>query len=175
MRRVRFVHRGASGPEEVVIGLDGARCVVSVGGRDEEAEAARLPDGRLSLVFRGGRQLCGRVRPGREGDVEISTGSGVRRIALAEPLRDRLAHLGGGAEPGGGDEEVRALMPGRVVEVAVAAGDDVEAGALLLVLEAMKMQNEIRATRAGRVLRVDVEAGKPVDGGAPLVVLGAGS
>jgi len=81
----------------------------------------------------------------------------------------------GGAAPGGGDEEVRALMPGRVVEVAVAAGDEVEAGALLLVLEAMKMQNEIRATRAGRVLRVDVEAGKPVDGGAPLVTLGAGS
>jgi len=175
MRRMRFIHRGASGPEEVAIALDGARCVVSVGGRDEEAEAVRLPDGRLSLVFDGGRQLCGRVRPGKDGDVEVSTGSGVRRIALAEPLRDRLAHLSGGAASGGGDEQVRALMPGRVVEVAVAAGDEVEAGALLLVLEAMKMQNEIRATRAGRVLRVDVEAGKPVDGGAPLVVLGAGS
>jgi biotin carboxyl carrier protein len=175
MRHIRFVHRGPSGPEDVTIALDGARCVVSVGGRDEGAESVRLPDGRLSLVFDGGRQLCGRVRPGKDGDVEISTGSGVRRIALAEPLRDRLAHLGGGVAPGGGDEEVRALMPGRVVEVAVAAGDEVEAGALLLVLEAMKMQNEIRATRSGRVLRVDVEAGKPVDGGAPLVVLGAAS
>jgi len=173
MRHFRLIHRGASGPEEVVIGLDGARGVVTVDGRDEEFEAIRLPDGRLSLVSDGGRQICGRVRPGKDGDVEISTGSGVRRIALAEPLRDRLAHLGGDAEAGGGDEEVRALMPGRVVEVAVSAGDDVEAGALLLVLEAMKMQNEIRATRAGRVLRVEVEAGRPVDGGAPLVVLGS--
>lgn len=175
MRHVRFVHRGPSGPEEIVIGLDGDHCVVTLGGRDEQGESVRLPDGRLSLVLDGGRQLCGRVRPGRDGEVEISTGSGVRRIALAEPLRDRLAHRGDGAAPGGGDEEVRALMPGRVVEVAVAAGDEVEAGALLLVLEAMKMQNEIRATRAGRVLRVDVEAGKPVDGGAPLVVLASGT
>lgn len=175
MRHVRFIHRGAAGPEEVVIGLEGARCVVSIGARDEEGEAVRLPDGRLSLVLDGGRQLCGRVRPGKDGEVEISTGSGLRRIALAEPLRDRLAHLGGAAAAGGGGEEVRALMPGRVVEVAVAAGDEVEEGALLLVLEAMKMQNEIRATRAGRVLRVEVEAGKPVDGGAPLVILVAGS
>jgi hypothetical protein len=173
MRHVRFIHRGASGPEEVVIGLDGPRCVITLDGRDEEGEAVRLPDGRLSLLFDGGRQICGRLRPGKDGEVEISSGSGVRRIALAEPLRDRLAHLGGPAARDGGDEEVRALMPGRVVEVAVAPGDDVEAGALLLVLEAMKMQNEIRATHAGRVLRVDVEAGKPVDGGAPLVVLGA--
>jgi biotin carboxyl carrier protein len=173
MRHFRFIYRGASGPEEVVIGLDGARCVVTVGGRDEEGEVVRLPDGRLSLLFGGGRQICGRVRPCKDGEVEISTGSGVRRIALAEPLRDRLAHRGGEATGGGGDEEVRALMPGRVVEVAVAPGDDVEAGALLLVLEAMKMQNEIRATRSGRVRRIDVEAGKPVEGGATLVVLGA--
>ena len=175
MRHFRFIHRGASGPEEIVIGLDGARCVVTIGGRDEEVEAVRLPDGRLSLLFEGGRQICGRVRLGREGEVEISTALGVRRSALAEPLRDRIAHLGGDAAGGGGDEEVRALMPGRVVEVAVAPGDDVEAGELLLVLEAMKMQNEIRATRAGRVLRVDVDAGKPVEGGATLVLLGASS
>ncbi len=59
-------------------------------------------------------------------------------------------------------------MPGRVVEVAVAAGDRVEAGSLLLVLEAMKMQNEIRASRGGLVTRVVVEAGKAVEGGALL-------
>jgi glutaconyl-CoA/methylmalonyl-CoA decarboxylase subunit gamma len=175
MRHVRFIHRGAAGPEEVVVGLDGSRCVVTVGGRDEEGEAVRLPDGRYSLVFDGGRQICGRMRPGRDGDVEISTTSGVRRITLAEPLRDRIAHLGGGTAAVGGDEQVRALMSGRVVEIAVAAGDEVEAGALLLVLEAMKMQNEIRATRAGRVLRIEVEAGNPVEGGAPLLVLGAGA
>ena len=175
MRHLVFIHRGASGPEEIGIALDGARCEVTVGGRNEAAEAVRLPDGRLSLVFEGGRQICGRVRPGRNGEVEVSTGSGVRRLALAEPLRDRIAHAADSAAAGGGEEQVRALMPGRVVEVAVLPGDRVEAGALLLVLEAMKMQNEIRAARPGRVLRVEVEAGKPVEGGAPLVVLASES
>ena len=62
-------------------------------------------------------------------------------------------------------------MPGRVVQVTVAVGDRVEPGALLLVLEAMKMQNEIRTVRGGTVLRVDVEPGRTVDGGAPLAVV----
>jgi biotin carboxyl carrier protein len=47
----------------------------------------------------------------------------------------------------------------------VAQGDHVEAGAILLVLEAMKMQNEIRASRPGAVDRVDVAAGQTVEGG----------
>ena len=69
----------------------------------------------------------------------------------------------------GGIEEVRALMHGRIVEVRVAPGDRVEAGVLLLVLEAMKMQNEIRASRAGAVERVEVAGGQTVEGGAFMV------
>ncbi len=175
MRHLVLIHRGAAGPEEIAIALDGTRCTVTIAGRRIETQAARLPDGRVSLVFEDGRQICGRVQPRRGGEVVISTGAGSRRIALAEPLRDRLAHQRSAAAAGGGDEEVRALMPGRVVEVAVSAGEPVEAGALLLVLEAMKMQNEIRATRGGRVLRVDVEAGRPVDGGELLLILQAES
>ena len=60
-------------------------------------------------------------------------------------------------------------MPGRVVEVRVQAGDRVEAGQPLVVLEAMKMQNEIQAERAGTVSRVFVGAGQAVEGGDPLV------
>ena len=78
-----------------------------------------------------------------------------------------------GEQAGGhtGEEEIRALMPGRVVEVAVAVGGRVEAKSLLLVLEAMKMQNEIRCARAGIVIRLAVEAGKAVEGGALLAVI----
>jgi len=60
-------------------------------------------------------------------------------------------------------------MHGRIVEICVAQGDHVEAGAILLVLEAMKMQNEIRASRAGAVDRVEVAAGQTVEGGAFMV------
>jgi biotin carboxyl carrier protein len=62
-------------------------------------------------------------------------------------------------------------MTGRVVRVAVQPGDRVQANDLLLVLEAMKMENEIRAPRAGTVKEVRVSAGDRVNQGDPLVVL----
>ena len=71
-----------------------------------------------------------------------------------------------------GPTEVRAIIPGVVVSVAVAPGDDVAAGQQLLVIEAMKMQNELRAPRDGRVERVAVAAGTRVELGELLVVLG---
>ena len=67
--------------------------------------------------------------------------------------------------------DVRAIIPGRVVEVAVAEGDEVELGQRLLVVEAMKMQNELKAPRSGSVARVAVGEGMTVDLGDLLVVL----
>ncbi len=171
MRRLRLVYRGPEGPETLEVELEGARCVVRRGDVVERGELARLPDGRVSLLLDGGRQICGRLAAAGPGEVEVSTRGRLRRIALAEPLRDRLVHAGEQAGGQAGEEEIRALMPGRVVEVAVAAGDRVEAKSLLLVLEAMKMQNEIRCARGGLVTRVAVEAGKAVEGGALLAVV----
>ncbi|HEV8305450.1 MAG TPA: biotin/lipoyl-containing protein [Gemmatimonadales bacterium] len=76
----------------------------------------------------------------------------------------------GRAVPGGG--VVKAPMPGLVVRVEVAAGHRVEAGAGLVVVEAMKMENELRAPRPGVVETVHVAAGQAVEKGAPLVTLG---
>jgi biotin carboxyl carrier protein len=70
-----------------------------------------------------------------------------------------------------GPLEVRAMIPGRVAAVRVTAGDTVEAGAALLVVEAMKMQNELRAPRAGTVERVAVGEGETIELGDLLVVL----
>jgi biotin carboxyl carrier protein len=67
--------------------------------------------------------------------------------------------------------DVRATLPGLVVAVAVAAGEEVVEGAPLLTIEAMKMQNEVRAPRAGRVIEVSVTAGQAVATGASLLRL----
>ena len=58
--------------------------------------------------------------------------------------------------------EVRAPMPGLVLQVLVAPGDSVQAGQGLVVLEAMKMENELRAAAAGTVAAVHAEAGAAV-------------
>ena len=66
---------------------------------------------------------------------------------------------------------VKAPMPGLVVRVLVREGDRVEAGAGLVVVEAMKMENELKAAAAGVVRRVLVEPGASVEKGAVLVEL----
>jgi len=70
-----------------------------------------------------------------------------------------------------GPTAVRAIIPGRVVSVAVTPGDAVAAGQRLLAVEAMKMENELRAPRDGVVERVEVSVGQTVELGDSLVVL----
>ena len=66
---------------------------------------------------------------------------------------------------------VKAPMPGNILKVAVSAGQAVKEGDLLVVLEAMKMENEIFAPKSGTVAQVLVQKGSTVDTGATMVVL----
>ena len=72
----------------------------------------------------------------------------------------------------GAGEAVNAPMPGNILKVNVNVGDAVKEGQVLVVLEAMKMENEIMAPKAGTVTQVLVSKGSTVDTGAPLVVIG---
>ena len=68
-------------------------------------------------------------------------------------------------------EVVKAPMPGNILKINVAPGQKVEEGDVLIVLEAMKMENEIVATKAGTVAQVAVSKGAVVETGTPLVVI----
>ena len=70
-----------------------------------------------------------------------------------------------------GAETINAPMPGNIVNVMVKAGDTVAKGQVLLVLEAMKMENEIMSPRDGVVAGVHVSKGESVDSGKLLVSL----
>jgi biotin carboxyl carrier protein len=85
-------------------------------------------------------------------------------------LRER-ARRSAGTVSLGGPVEIRAIIPGRVVAVSVAVGDNVEAGQQVLVVEAMKMQNELRAPREGSVERIGVAVGDTIEVGDLLVVI----
>jgi len=66
---------------------------------------------------------------------------------------------------------IKAIMPGKVIEVLVGEGDEVQEGDVVLVLEAMKMENELRADRGGVVKQVAVAKGDDVELGQVLVVI----
>ena len=72
----------------------------------------------------------------------------------------------------GAGDAVKAPMPGTILKVNVQNGQAVKEGDVLVVLEAMKMENEIMAPKAGTVTPVLVSKGSSVDTGAPMVVIG---
>ena len=92
--------------------------------------------------------------------------------AVAAPVAaaPAAAPAAGGMTVTGG-ESVKAPMPGNILKVNVTAGQAVKEGELLVVLEAMKMENEIYAPKAGTVAQVLVQKGSTVDTDATLVVL----
>ncbi len=78
------------------------------------------------------------------------------------------------AAPAGaaGANKVSAPMPGKILDVKVAAGDDVKKGQVVAILEAMKMENEIVAPVDGKVATVNVNKGASVETGDLLITIG---
>ncbi len=76
------------------------------------------------------------------------------------------------AAPVASGEQVTSPMPGTIVKVNVTAGKAVKNGEVLLILEAMKMENEIMAPHDATIAQVLVDVGSKVDTGMPLIVLG---
>ena len=124
------------------------------------------PDGRIDLRFGGRRQVV-RVFP--RGEVMHVFGADG---ATAITELDVLAHSVEGAGEGG---RLTAPMPGKVVSIAVKAGDKVSKGQPLAVMEAMKMEHTIAAPQDGVVDEVLYAPGDQVTEGAELLRLGTGA
>jgi biotin carboxyl carrier protein len=93
-----------------------------------------------------------------------------RRFSM-EVFDPRDLRPGQGAATNHGRQEIAASMPGKVIRVLVAAGDTVEEGQGLVVVEAMKMQNEMKSPKAGRVAEIRARPDATVGAGEILVVV----
>ncbi len=144
-----------------------------------EAEARALAADVLPVA--GGLSLC---IEGRSLDLVVSgatgaSGGGARFAhvdggyvaAMLESAAERATAKLHAPSGGSGGGVITSPMPGRVLKLLVAVGDEVAAGAPVAVVEAMKMENELRAERAGRVTKLHVDAGATVESGDPLVTL----
>ncbi len=148
---------GDDGPaaeeREFTVEVDGKRFEVTL---EERGAPSRSGGGRGGRSRASGRTSAGTARgdEGSAGDT-ASGGSGAA----------------GGADASAAGETVTADMQGTILDVAVEAGDAVEPGDVLCVLEAMKMENDVVAARGGTVAEVRVEAGESVDMGDVLAVI----
>ena len=104
-------------------------------------------------------------------EIELEELTGAAPAPAAAPVAAPAAAPAPAAAAPAGGEQVTSPMPGTILSINVAAGDTVKRGQVLMVLEAMKMENEILAPRDGTVAQLVTTKGAVVDTGAPLVVL----
>jgi acetyl-CoA/propionyl-CoA carboxylase biotin carboxyl carrier protein len=89
----------------------------------------------------------------------------------AELARRRRERAGASGAGGAGKDAIVSPMQGTVLAVEVADGDEVQAGQVVCIVEAMKMENEVHAHRAGRVTDLSVSPGQPVKTGQVICVI----
>ena len=127
----------------------GEKRKVTVDGEEFEVDVER--DGDAWIVQVGGREFTIKVHGGVPSEIaRRSTGRGRRRNRSGT---------------------ISSSIPGKVVSLHVAVGDRVDDGEVLLVLEAMKMQNEIQAPISGTVTEVNCESGDSGEANVPLVII----
>jgi biotin carboxyl carrier protein len=139
------------------------RFTARIDGEEHEVEARILDPSTVEIVLNGRRRT---VRVARAGEAVHTAVAGEVHVFVPETAAGSAARHATLASP-----EITAPMPGKVLQVLVSEGQEVETGDGLLILEAMKMENRIVAEAPAVVRRVLVEAGEMVDGGTLLLEL----
>ena len=147
---------------------DADRWRVSLDGLPTDADATEIAPNIFSILLNGQSHEV-RIAPAPGGTLGLQTGHHEFTAQVIDPRAWRgRRHSAGEAQ---GRQQVLAPMPGKVIRVLVQAGDTVEAGQGLLVVEAMKMQNEVRSPKRGTVERLLAKEGQPVNAGEVLCVV----
>ena len=135
-------------------------------GHPVDADALQIGPNVVSVML-GGQSFEFHISRFVDGSLKLRCGAHEYSAEIIDPRAWRGRKHG--AVEVEGRQEILAPMPGKVVRVLIAAGDTVEAGQGLLVVEAMKMQNEIRSPKSGKVERLLVKEGQAVNAGEVLV------
>ncbi len=105
-------------------------------------------------------------------DWEVLIRGDLFNAQVEDEREKRLRAAAGGVISSSDEFSLKAPMPGLIVTVPVAEGQEVQKGDILVVLESMKMQNELKSARQGKVTRVRVKAGDNVEQNQVLVTVG---
>jgi biotin carboxyl carrier protein len=146
--------------------------LLRIAGRDYKAEVKELTPERAVVLVDGKEYAVDLVRIGRkkmtaEAVRAVTGGAPAHAPAAGTPAPSAAAPRT--APPARGEGAITAPMPGLVLTIKVRAGDTVQAGQALLVMEAMKMENAITASYNGTVSKVYVREGDSISEGDLLV------
>lgn len=138
---------------------------VTLRGKVHVVDAYAYDPAALSLLVGTASRVATLDRRGASVRVRVDGAAFPVEILDARRLRMRRPPRPPGPE---GRAVVAAPLPGRIAKVLVKAGDAVSAGQVLVVVEALQMENEMRSPKAGKVVEVHVHEGEPVEGNAKL-------
>ncbi|NOY86881.1 MAG: biotin/lipoyl-binding protein [Deltaproteobacteria bacterium] len=156
--------------EEVLVKVDNTgtgQTVVTVGDREVTADVFWTRSDLVSLII-DGRSYQVDIHSEKDSHSVLIDGESFEFDLFDE--RQALLKISAalGTE---GIQEIKASMPGRIVKLLVAEGDEVRDGDGLVVVEAMKMENEIKSPKVGVVKKIGVKEGANVEAGELLVVV----
>tara|TARA_B100001057_G_scaffold278970_1_gene279235 strand:- start:986 stop:1453 length:468 start_codon:yes stop_codon:yes gene_type:complete len=133
-------------------------------------DLVEVKEGRFHIVYNNKSFVADVLAHDRKNkSFEIIVNNNTYSVQLKDRFDELLQDLGMGSENSSKDNDVKAPMPGRVLEVLVKEGDAVFEGDSLIVLEAMKMENIIKSTREGVLKLVLVAEGDSVEKNAVLL------
>ena len=155
---------------QVDVRREGDHVFVRVDGGPEQVAQLGTVQGPLRWLVLGDRKTELMAAPGQDA-VGLALDGLEFRAEVLDEARARLASLTGARTATHARRELRAPMPGLLIKVLCQAGDAVEAGQPLVVLQAMKMENELSLPRGGTVRSVAATPGQSVEQGQVLVVV----
>ena len=135
---------------------------ILIDGEPINVDAVLVSPGIVSVLI-DGQSFEIHTTPSPEGKLKLQCGPHEFAADVVDPRAWRGRKHG--AMEAEGQQQIVAPMPGKVIRLLVAAGDPVEAGQGLVVVEAMKMQNEIRSPKKGKVERLLAKEGQTVNAG----------
>jgi pyruvate carboxylase subunit B len=153
---------------EVAVELDGQDAVVD-GTRVATPHLTALPGTPIRHLTAEGVSAMLAIEAVGRGLWAVGFQGERHELEVVDERSRHIRSLTGGGAKASGPAVLKAPMPGMVMKVAIEAGQRVEAGAALVVLEAMKMENELRAPAAAVVKGVKVKPGEAVEKGQVLV------
>ena len=155
---------------DILIQDDGSRVSAEIDGRGYTLEVRESGAASYALIVDCHVFDC-RIdgQPDAGKPIGVIVGATEYSVTLIDPKRLRGAS--GAVAPADEAARIVAPMPGKVVRVLVSVGDQVEAGAGIVVVEAMKMQNEMKSPKAGTVVALNVDVGATVNAGDVLAVV----